>query len=317
MSGWRDWRRRNAAARWMARALADDCGGGDRAGIDAWLRADAASRREWDAMQCVWRVSKQVPPRVEAPDPVPAAAGSSPWLRVAAVVALAVVAVLLLRQTGAWWDRPDGIVLAARNAAPVQLRYADGTTAMVDKGAAIGHRFSARSRDVRLEDGRAFFDVARDRDRPFVVHGKGASITALGTAFDVQVAGNTTTVTLVHGRVAIATRGGARNPLVLQPGQRAVIAGGRATTSEIDVRDAEAWSHRKHLLRDVTLAEAARIINRYAAKPIVIDPALGSIHSSGVFNFGDSEAFAKAVSAMEPAIRVSDDGARIRLDRAM
>ncbi len=43
-------------------------------------------------------------------------------------------------------------------------------------------------RTVRLLRGRAFFDVARDPDRPFTVEAGDARVTALGTAFAVSLA---------------------------------------------------------------------------------------------------------------------------------
>lgn len=47
-------------------------------------------------------------------------------------------------------------------------------------------QFSATSREVTLIEGEAFFDVAHETDRPFIVHSKGLSTRVLGTSFNID-----------------------------------------------------------------------------------------------------------------------------------
>ena len=44
--------------------------------------------------------------------------------------------------------------------------------------------FSGKTREIRL-DGQAFFDVAKNREKPFIVHTEDMSVEALGTAFEL------------------------------------------------------------------------------------------------------------------------------------
>ena len=67
---------------------------------------------------------------------------------------------------------------------PVSL--SDGTTVRMGPNSQLIYpkSFDGKTRDVELK-GQAFFDVAKDRERPFTVHTKNMDVTALGTAFEV------------------------------------------------------------------------------------------------------------------------------------
>src|SRR5690606_27572020 len=62
--------------------------------------------------------------------------------------------------------------------------------------------FSSATRSVFIDSGEAYFEVAHDAARPFVVHAGGGTITAVGTAFNVHS---------VLGRVSVAVVEGAVN----------------------------------------------------------------------------------------------------------
>ena len=62
----------------------------------------------------------------------------------------------------------------------------DGSTVRLDTGSEIRVRFDQGRRRVSLERGQALFTVAPDRSRPFVVEAGEASVTAIGTVFDVR-----------------------------------------------------------------------------------------------------------------------------------
>jgi ferric-dicitrate binding protein FerR (iron transport regulator) len=77
------------------------------------------------------------------------------------------------------------------------------------------------SHRYRLE-GEALFEVTRNPNREFVVETAFASVTVLGTTFDVSTWGNETSVFLSHGKVRVDHSMSARS-LLLEPGQAAVV----------------------------------------------------------------------------------------------
>ena len=66
---------------------------------------------------------------------------------------------------------------------------------------------SRKRRDLWL-DGRAFFAVAKDAERPFVVHTSAGEAVALGTRFELNARGNALTLVMLQGRVALSANGG-------------------------------------------------------------------------------------------------------------
>lgn len=66
------------------------------------------------------------------------------------------------------------------------VSLSDGTTVRMGPNSQLIYpkSFDGKTRDVELK-GQAFFDVAKDRERPFTVHTKNMDVTALGTAFEV------------------------------------------------------------------------------------------------------------------------------------
>lgn len=88
----------------------------------------------------------------------------------------------------------------------------------------------------RLE-GEALFEVTRDPDREFVVETALASVTVLGTTFDVSTWGNETTVFLSRGKVRVDHSLSLRSVL-LEPGQAAVVDRNMVSRALSDAADA-------------------------------------------------------------------------------
>ncbi|MGN0191329.1 MAG: FecR family protein [Candidatus Cryptobacteroides sp.] len=101
----------------------------------------------------------------------------------------------------------------------------DGTQVWMNPGASlsVGNKFNKAERDVRLE-GEAYFDVAHDAQRPFVVTADGFRVKVLGTVFNVKsIPGEQIAeVTLAQGSVMMQSASG-MNLVRLKPGQQAVL----------------------------------------------------------------------------------------------
>jgi len=64
-----------------------------------------------------------------------------------------------------------------------RVTLADGSSLDIAPDSRLRTRITTHRRDVTLERGQAFFAVMHDGVRPFVVHARGLSVTAVGTAF--------------------------------------------------------------------------------------------------------------------------------------
>jgi transmembrane sensor len=183
------------------------------------------------------------------------------------------------------------------------VRLADGSTVTLDAMSEVVTHFSPLRRSLTLAEGEARFDVAHNAWRPFVVTAGPRSVTAIGTAFDVDLADGTLTVRLLRGRVKVASSDAAEaSPEVsLSPGEQLVVSGDAQKVSAFDPAAAAAWAQGRLVFDDIPLSVAVARQNRYTARRIVLsDPGLGELRVSGVFDAGDTAAFADATARVLP-----------------
>lgn len=170
-----------------------------------------------------------------APDRDPArhpASRPGLWRRARLVVAPAVLAAAAL---ATWWLSP--VTHRASPGEQFAVVLPDGSEVTLASGAEIRHarRFNG-TREVDLT-GEAFFEV-QSAAEPFVVSTHDATVTVLGTAFNVRAWGQATHVALVHGSVRVGARGQA---VVLAPGETVTTEGATLNAREADVDRASLW----------------------------------------------------------------------------
>jgi transmembrane sensor len=191
-------------------------------------------------------------------------------LRTAAVVAVVVVGVLVARLFVE--PTPFGAeakVFTAKKGQQATVRLTDGTKVKLnaDSRITIPAEFKSGRREVRLE-GEAYFDVARDTTRPFVVRARETTVQVLGTAFDVQAyAGEQEThVAVAEGSVAMRT-GDAQEgdtTVVLRPRFLATVSeqGLEAVREDVDLSRKLAWTEGRLVFDDTPFDKVARKLER-------------------------------------------------------
>lgn len=99
--------------------------------------------------------------------------------------------------------------------------------------------FSGGERRVKIQ-GEVFFDVTRNEKAPFIVQSKGQEVRVLGTQFNVEAYPEEKNVktTLIEGSVEIRT---GKKPLLLIPGEQALVGEAGMSKSVVDVEAAIAW----------------------------------------------------------------------------
>jgi transmembrane sensor len=191
---------------------------------------------------------------------------------------------------------------------------ADGSRVRLNTDTKLRVDFREGERRVVLERGQAFFEVAHDSARPFVVVADGARVQALGTAFDVRRDGNAVRVTLVRGRVQVRGDGGSE--AVLTPGEAVVV--GRHGVSQPAATDAGAvasWTTGRITLSGVPLRDAVAEVNRYSERKVVLDApeTLAGEKISGQFVAGDVENFVAGATSLYGLQVTSQTPREIRL----
>ncbi|MGE6781670.1 FecR family protein [Ensifer adhaerens] len=188
-----------------------------------------------------------------------------------------------------WWQA-DHLTDTAQSRT---IALADGTTIEMGGGSAIATEINADTRHVRLLKGEAYFNVARDPRRPFVVEAGGVEVSVLGTAFDVQLASTETTVELAHGTVAVSFNGDARKQnFELAPGEMATVnhATGAVSRGAIAPDEIGAWRSGRMFVNNVTVAAAVERLQRYHSAWITIpQPGLAGRRVTGVYDLKDPD----------------------------
>jgi transmembrane sensor len=312
------------AARWFARLHAADCSLQERAAFRKWQRADERHALAYDqACQAAASIDQlmALDPRMQAlldealipdvaPEPVKATSRVCRWSIPAAIAASLVLAFVSLWFVGEGTRAPEGILLQA-GSAPRTVKLEDGSTVQMDVNTQLRVSMTAQRREMTLEAGRAMFDVAHDRSRPFSVAAATSRTVALGTQFQVELDPSKVVVTLAEGSVAIDNEGSTQIwHEQLHPGEQLRINVATAARDKrvVDPAVVTSWTRGRLVFRGTRLADAIEQVNRYSTKKVrLADPGLGDLQVAGNFIAGDSDLIVDALASSLP-LRVVDGG---------
>lgn len=118
--------------------------------------------------------------------------------------------------------------ISAKVADKKEVKLPDGSLVILNSDSKLSYDpdFNGKTREVRLE-GEAYFDVTKQRDKPFIVHAGGIKIRVLGTAFNIKSYKDEKNIetTLLRGEIEVT---GLKNregkPLIMQPNQKLIVA---------------------------------------------------------------------------------------------
>jgi transmembrane sensor len=177
----------------------------------------------------------------------------------------------------------------------VQLE--DGSKIHLNVNSRVRVRFKPDERRLDLARGEAFFEVAHDAKRPFIVVADGTQVRALGTKFDVRDRGSAVLVTLVEGRISVR-RDEQPSSWTLAPNQRLVVPdSGAARQATVDAAQSVSWTTGRLSFKDTPLGEAVAEVNRYDKVQIVLQGEdLKRRLLDGYFDVGNTYAFVTGIS---------------------
>ncbi|MBY8823249.1 FecR family protein [Sphingomonas colocasiae] len=230
--------------------------------------------------------------------------GAGRFILPAAMAASIAVAVLGPALTG---ERPAGI--ATVTAQTRALALADGSRVTLGAQSGMDVRFDARSRQVVLRRGQAFFEVAHDPGRPFTVIAGDAEIRVTGTRFDVRWIGDTVDVSVLEGRVELRKRrllplGGTAPERVLTAGHHVNLTEG-ATFTEVSApaMTPGEWRTGRLFYSEAPLGEIVSDMQRYTATPIRLgDERVAGLRLTTSIRAGNLDQFVRNVEATLPVI---------------
>lgn len=282
-------KRNREAADWLLRNGDPNQSPADRARFKDWLDRDpencrtysAAERLMGDASQAIQSDSALTNITIK-PRSV-----SKPITVTLLVAALAVGAFFA-------FDGPirlEADVIAGTDEMPT-IRLEDGSEVQLNASSAIAVDFTDKRRTIRLLQGQAFFQVAHAPERPFTVVAGTASVTALGTAFDVRYGNDKTDVTVTENAVQIEFDKVATGPIRVTQGEQATYDYTEKNTaiSPVDGLIALAWKRGQIAVDNVSLSYVVEEMNRYFRGRIVVaGSGLANRRVSGTFKVANTD----------------------------
>ncbi len=191
----------------------------------------------------------------------------------------------------------------------------DGSKLTLNTDSQVKVALSQNERHIDLQQGEAFFEVAKDPNRPFVVVAGGKRVIAVGTKFSVRNEGGAVVVVVTEGKVRMEDAGDAAS-VYLTAGAIAVSNGSGVSVQHKSLEEAElrlSWRDGVLTFRDLSLGEAVSEFNRYNVRKIVVtDPAVAALRVEGNFRPDNVRAFVRLLESGFP-VRASIDDDRIVL----
>lgn len=283
------------AMRWVGRLDREGRDGDLQAELDAWLADDPRRQGAFLRAEAAWGMLDRagvLSAEAEAEEPP-----TRRQFLVGGGLAAAAVA------TAGGWLTFRVLRTVRINTARGEIRrvpLADGSMAIVNTDTAVRVDLQPDLRTVALDEGEAWFQVAKDTDRPFVVKAGDVRVRAVGTAFSVRRVGSGVIVQVTEGEIETWCVGDETAAVRVAAGRKAYVAreATPAVTRAVDEIDRNlAWRTGLIVLDGDTLDQAAAEFNRYNDRQIVIeDKALASQTYVGRFRTNEPEAFVKSVA---------------------
>jgi transmembrane sensor len=288
------------AARWVVRVDRGDLTTAERADLELWLDGDTRRRGAYVRACAAWSLldraeEAQVPPRGVAPRLLAALRRRDVLAGLGAAAAAACAAVVI-------GPRVASVKYATALGEIRRVPLADGSMAAINTSTSLGVSLKPDVRRVKLDRGEAWFQVAKEPDRPFVVESGSVRVRAVGTAFSVRRRDDGSDVLVTEGIVEVWSQASPDNHIRLAAGERTFVsdAAGAAPPAVAGPAIARnlAWREGQIILEGEPLVDAVAEFNRYNERKIVIaDPSLQGERLVGWFRTNDPEGFAKAAAA--------------------
>lgn len=296
------------AAAWVARLDADGWSAADEVLLEQWMAADPRRRGALLHAQACWVALDPPAPRARA-----TMRRRGLFMAAGGALAASVVGGFLWLAGGTTYRTEIGEIR--------RVPLADGSTATINSDTQLEVTLASRRREVRINSGEAWFRVAKDPARPFVVEAGQVVVQAVGTAFSVRRRDGGADIIVTEGVVQVwaAQADGYRTSLVA--GQSAFFgdnAAVRISDGPPSAGDrALAWRSGAIDLSGQTVAHAVDDFNRYNRRKLVLaDPRLAGEQIDGIFRTDDPEGFAQALHDSFGVPLDTSDAAAIRIGHA-
>lgn len=302
----------------ITKYLARESGAGERELVENWIKASDENKKEFEAIENLWLASNTA---IEQPE----INVEAEWRRMENTLGFAkkkqlnfqtilrvAAAIFVISSLAAIGLRQSMLVKEKSGASQLSsLVLPDGSTISLNANSKISYskNFGKTTRELTLE-GEAFFEVAHDKTKPFIVIAHNSRIEVLGTQFNVKAYKNQTEVkvSVTEGTVKFSDRKKQAKSAILKAGESATY---NKTNQKIILKPAVnvndmAWKSRKMYFEHTPLHEVASVLENTYQVEIEVSETVREC--SITVSFEDSD-LASVLSVLKSTLSL-----RVRVD---
>jgi transmembrane sensor len=293
--------------------------------LESWVKADPANREMFSGYLATWKTVENA--RLESSFDL-----DREWnvlkskivnrksqiiylaLRIAAIFLLVAIPAFFLYR---YFAQPSDRQLVAGNEVAVHT-LPDGTSVTLNAGATLTcpSRFDGSSRNVTLQ-GEAWFEVAHDKSKPFIIAAGNVRIQVVGTSFFVNTKtfSKTREIILATGKVRVYYDDNPAKMAVLFPGDKAELTSGGygITVARNEDQNYLAWKTKYMVFNNTPLNEVVALLTQVYHTPIrIIGNGLGDCRITATFDKQSLESVLNVLKATLD-LQVRNTGAGIGL----
>lgn len=326
------------AARWIGQREAGPWTESDAVAFEAWLNESMSHRAAYYRFNTAWKETGRLnalgrdaytgsPLSVSFDERKGEKGPKTPTrARVALVTIAAGLAVILI---GALFTSHERIFDRDTYTTPVgglaTVPMSDGSRVTLNTDSKLRIKVDEKQRFIELEQGEAFFEVAKDPARPFIVQAGNRAVTAIGTQFSVRRERNDIRVVVTEGTVKMAAlesvisagsdakisqaapkvasgssaNDGKNHDLVIAAGTAARVQGDDVllqTKTMPEIEQRLSWRTGVLTFRNTRLADAIAEFNRYNPQQIIIqDQKIAEVRIGGIFRTTNLQSFIQLI----------------------
>ena len=166
------------------------------------------------------------------------------FIKIAAVIAVTLGGSYLFHQYALEKELMAMHTISVPAGQRINITLTDGTNVWLNARTSLTYpvKFGKKNRQVIL-DGEAYFDVAKDKNKPFIVQTDQYNVEVLGTKFDVDAYAETGEfeTTLMSGSVRVASTSDPEQKLTLKPNNKVYLQDGKLHVTTVDDFNPYRW----------------------------------------------------------------------------
>lgn len=206
----------------------------------------------------------------------------------AAIILIVIVSIISVRNHDITQNmHTDLLALQTGVGETLEYQLPDGSKIWLNHSSVLSYpqEFGNVTREIYLE-GEAFFEIAPDSNRPFIIHANNTLTQVVGTSFGIKAIKNTgeVLVTVSTGVVNLSVEG-KESHIELRQGEQGVCHTIRKKLDKMNVPDPNllAWKTKILVFKQSSLAEVAGVIESAYQIPVSVDSSMIDLQLTSTF----------------------------------